>query len=191
MPALAAPLAALLPSVGLGSLVGVGAAPTLAAAGASFAPWVVPAAMGAASLGGSYLQGQAAKNQAKRAEEQWKENAYPNEAAVNAAATENRGALGQARSGSYQNLASNLAARGFGSGSGIGIGGGANIEKSYLQGIGKMQTDLTRFRNTPQFGMPQAAYPTQSPTGAMLGVGGSMMDKAMGYYMMKNLFAKA
>ena len=119
-----------------------------------------------------------------------KENAYPNQAAIDAQATENRGALGQARAGAYQNLASNLAARGFGAGSGIGYQGGADIEKGYLQSFGKMQTDLTKFKNTPQFGMPGSAYPTATPGGLEtgLGIGGSMMDKAMGYYMMGNLF---
>jgi hypothetical protein len=183
IPAIGAQLAA---GAGIGTALGVGGSSALAAlgTGAGLAGTLLPAA----SLGSSYLQGKSAERQAKKAQEQWEENAYPNEAAVKAAATENRGVLGQGRAASYQNLASNLAARGFGSGSGIGIGEGTNIEGNYLKGIGKMQTDLTKFRNTPNYPMPSAAYPTTSGWGAVAGTAGGFADKALGYAMMKNLY---
>lgn len=137
-------------------------------------------------MASNYMQGNQAQKTAQQAQQgslnTWQQNAYPQPAAVNAAATENRGALGQARLGAYQNLASNMAARGFGSGSGIMAGGGQGIEKGYLQALGKQQTDMTKLANTPMFGMPQSAYPTPVSGGVEQGLGS--MDTALGYYMM-------
>ncbi len=177
---------------------------------ASNASWIVPVATTAASVGASMIQAnqaEASENRARRetnlaasqaqakSEALYRELSKPNEAAIAASATENRGALGQARAGAYKNLASELASKGFGSGSGLGVQGASNIESGYLQSLGKQQTELTKYANTPFFGPPSAVYPTgqnYSPTtgaaSAGLGVGSSMLDKALGYTMMKNLY---
>lgn len=133
---------------------------------------------------------QIAQNAASQNQQIWQQNAYPRQAAVQAAAKENRGELGQARMSAYQNMASNLAARGWGSGSGLGRAGAANIEKGYLQALGKQATDMTKFANTPMFGMPSNAYvnpqyvtPVSGGTESAL----SGMDTALGYYMMSRM----
>jgi len=133
---------------------------------------------------------QIAQNAASQNQQIWQQNSYPQPAAVQAAAKENRGELGQARMSAYQNMASNLAQRGWGSGSGIGRAGAANIEKGYLQTLGKQATDMTKFANTPMFGMPSNAYvnpqyvtPVSGGTESAL----SGMDTALGYYMMSRM----
>ena len=137
-------------------------------------------------IASNYMQGNQAQKTAQQAQQgslnTWQQNAYPKPEVVNAAATKNRGQLGQARLGAYQNLASNMAARGFGSGSGIMAGGAQGIEKGYLQGLGKQATDMTKFANTPMFGMPQSAYPTPVAGGPQQALGG--LDTALGYYAM-------
>jgi len=148
----------------------------------------------AASTGLGAYQAHEAKKSAKEAQKEslqtWQQTAYPSSEAVKATATENRGQLAQGRLGAYQNLASSMAARGFGSGSGNILGGAQDIERSYLQSLGKMGTDLTKYATTPMWGPPSSAYssPVTGSLEAGLGQGKSMMDTAMGYYMMKNLF---
>jgi hypothetical protein len=61
-------------------------------------------------------------------------------------------------------------------------GGAQGIEKGYLQALGKQSTDMTKFANTPMFGMPSSAYPTPVSGGVEAGLGG--LDTALGYYMM-------
>ncbi len=159
---------------------------------AAVAP-IIMGVMSAASIGASALQAKSAQKAQKKATEQsqqfWQQNAFPAPAAVNAAATENRGALGQARLGSYQNLASNLASRGFGSGSGLMAERAGEIESGYLQALGKQGTQMTQFANTPMFGPPSSAYstPVSGGVSAGLGKGSDLMDTALGFYMMKNL----
>jgi len=151
--------------------------------------WTPLSMMGLNPVTNAALAKEKEKKAAQRAQQGtldiWKQTAYPNQAAVNAAATENRGALGQTRMGAYQNLASNLAGRGFGSGSGMGLKGASNIENAYLQTIGKMNTDLTKFSNTPQWQPPGGAYPTAASS---LGYGygaltesNDLIEAALGY----------
>ena len=154
---------------------------------------VIPAAMGAGSLGASYMQGEKAKKDAQEAQRNamamWQNTAYPSNSAVDAMATKGRGELGQARLKGYQNLSSNLAARGWGSGSGIGVKGAADIESNYLKTLGEQQTQLTQFKATPQWGPPPGAYPQNVPSGAtnMLGTGGDMLNTALGMMAMQKL----
>ncbi len=113
----------------------------------------------------------------------------PNAQAVNAQATINRGELGQARLGSYQNLTSNLASRGFGSGSGLGYKGASEIESGYLKSLGEMATNLTKFANTRQFSPNEGMY-AQPISGAMetgVAKAGNIMDQALGYMMMQKV----
>lgn len=143
----------------------------------------------AALVASNYLQGRQAQKTAQSTAGQnqqiWQQNAYPQPAAVKAAATENRGELGQARLSAYQNMASNLASRGWGSGSGLGRSGAANIERGYLQALGKQATDMTKFANTPMFGMPSQAYVSPVSGGTEQALGG--LDTALGYYMMSRM----
>jgi len=162
--------------------------------------WIVPlvAAVGTTAYSGisSHQQKVEAHKEAReeraRSAAQWEELSKPNPAALEAAATQNRGQLAQARLGSYQNLASNLASRGFGAGSGIGYGAAQNIEQGYLQGLGQSSTELTKFGLTPQFAPPSGVYasPGVTPTagGAMAGTGANLLGSAYGWTMMKNLF---
>lgn len=123
---------------------------------------------------------------------QWEQLSKPNPAALEAAATQNRGQLAQAKLGAYQNLASNLASRGFGAGSGMGYGAAQNIEQGYLQGLGQSATELTKFGLTPQFAPPGGVYATPGVTptagGAMAGTAGNLMSNALGWTMMKSLY---
>ncbi len=117
----------------------------------------------------------------------WQQTAFPRPEAVSAAATENRGQLGQARLGSYQNLANQLAARGFGSGSGLMARGGADIERGYGQAYGNMLTGLTKFANTPTSALPSQGYyqQGQQPQQTAMGAGTNWMtgylDQSRGY----------
>jgi len=155
---------------------------------------LVPLVAVAASVGGSMLKGsmdrRAAEKSQKKAMQQWQATAYPNKAALEASAVQNRGQLGQARLGSYQNLASNMAARGFGSGSGLMAGEAGNIERGYLGAMGKQASDLTRFANTPMWGPPSGAYssPMSGAMSAGIGQGGGLLDQYLGYYMINNMF---
>ena len=138
--------------------------------------------------------------------EQWKSLAYPSASYLSAQAQQNMGALGQAKLGSYQNLASTLAAKGFGAGSGLMAAGGAGIEKSYLQALGQQASELTKLGATPMFGPPSQAFATpiyQTPiyktpvSGTIesgMGTASGMLEKALGYYqtqtMLENLIKK-
>ncbi len=173
---------------------------------AAIAP-IIMGVMSAASIGAGALQAKSAekaqekaqkkaqafaREQEETAQARWKENAFPASSAVNAAATENRGALGQARLSSYQNLASNLAARGFGSGSGLMAQGAADIEGGYLQALGRQGTQSTQFAQTPMFGPPTGyapvnTMPVSGGTAAGLGKASDLMDTALGFYMAKQL----
>jgi hypothetical protein len=163
-------------------------------------PWLVPAATGAAAIGTQAWQGgvqsrradtanEQAQQAQQRALQQYQAISKPAPEVVGAQAAQNRGALGQARLGAYQNLAGNLAKRGFYSNSGIGIEGASNIEKGYLQGLAQQHAETTKFANTPQFAPPGAAWPQgpqfSVPGGleASLGSAGNMMNTALGMYM--------
>jgi len=113
----------------------------------------------------------------------------PSATAVGAQAKENRGQLAQARLGSYNNLIGNLAGRGFGSGSGLGIEGASNIESGYLQSLGKMTTDLLKFRNTRQFAPHGNMFATPVTGGTEAGIGkaGNLLDTVLGYTMMNSI----
>ena len=155
---------------------------------------LVPLVAVAASVGGSMLKGsmdrRAAEKSQKKAMQQWQSTAYPNKASVDAAAVQNRGQLGQARLGSYQNLASNMAARGFGSGSGLIAEGAGGIEKGWLQALGRSGTELNKFANTPMWGPPSGAYssPMSGAMSAGIGQGGGLLDQYLGYYMINKMF---
>ncbi len=160
-------------------LATTGTAATLGGAGAALSPWVVPAALGAGGLVGNMVQGNQAKvaanTAAREARSQWKANAFPSDAAVNAQATQNRGQFAQARLGAIQNVASNRAARGFGSGSGEMAGAMGDINKGYLESLGNMNTELIKFKNTPMFGFPQQGYGTPN-LGGLGSAAGNMSD---------------
>jgi hypothetical protein len=180
-------------------------------------PWVLPVLAVVASVGSTVYsavsssqaqdaaehqakyQALAAQQAQKQAQQQWQNMAYPSSAALNAQAAENRGQLGQARLGAYQNLASQLGARGFGSGSGLGTQGAANIEQGYLQSLGQMGTELTKYAATPMFGPPSSAYPNPalmsgfipgggaSPGASALGGAISPLSSAAGYLAMNQI----
>ncbi len=185
--------------------------PFIPAAAAAIGPWlssalagtlVMPSAaamggigagLGAASTIGGMVKGNqekvAANTAAREARQQWQANAFPSDATVNAQAIQNRGQLGQARLGATQNVGSQLAARGFGPGSGAMAGAMGDINKGYLEGLGTMNTELTKFKNTPMFGFPQQGYasPTSS-TWSGLGNATDMMDTAAGLMFAKSVF---
>ena len=160
-------------------------------------PWIVanaaPLIMSAATVGTAMYS---AKKQEKGMETARMQNealynkySLPSAPVVQAQATENRGALGQQRLGAYQNLVSNLAARGFGSGSGIGIQGASEIESGYLKSMGEAATNLTKFANTRQFGPTQGMFATPVSGAAETGMAkaGNLLDMAMGYNMMSKI----
>ena len=157
--------------------------------------WIIPLIVSVASTTTSAVKSSQAKTTAKHESQRqraaWEQMSKPDPAALAAAGTQNRGQLAQARLGSYQNLASNLAARGFGSGSGLATQGAQNIERGYLQNLGQQATELTKFGLTPQFAPPGGAFgPTgqTSVTGAIAGKGENLMDTALGWTMMKSLY---
>ena len=156
---------------------------------AANASWLVPAATTAGSLGGTYLMGREQSKRSGEAAEDarrfYQQTSLPSQAAVSAQAVQNRGALGQARLGAYQNLSKELASRGFGSGSGLGIKGAGDIESAYLRGLGQSQTELTKFANTRQFAPGADAYGYSVPGGteSMLGGMGGLLNTALGMYM--------
>jgi len=154
--------------------------------------WLSPALSFAGTMYGQRQQQQAAEKAQKQNMALWQQTAFPNQAAMSAAATENRGQLGQARLGSYQNLANQLAARGFGSGSGLMARGGADIERGYGQAYGNMLTGLTKFANTPTSGLPAMAYnqPQQSAMGAGMNWFTGYLDQSRGYGDIYELYRK-
>lgn len=175
--------------VGIAPAVGAGAATTggLLGKAKSLAPYAL------LSVGSSSL---AADRQKKALEEarmaneaMYNQYSLPNQSALNAQATQNRGEAGQARLGAYQNLSSNLAARGFGSGSGLGVQAAGGIESNFLKSLGQQATELTKFGNTRQFAPPGSAYSTPVSGGleTALGKTSSLMDMALGYSMMNRL----
>ena len=132
-----------------------------------------------------------AHKEARQQRARWAEMSKPDPGALEAAATQSRGQLAQARLGSYQNLASNLAARGFGAGSGLAAGGAQDIERGYLQSLGQMGTELTKFGLTSQFAPPGGAFGATGQlgaAGAAAGTGANLMGSAYGWSMMKNLY---
>jgi len=149
----------------------------------------LPLSLGAASIGTSLYQGNVQSRRAEHAQEDarnlYNQISLPSSEAVAAQATQNRGALGQARLGAYQNLTRNLASRGFGSGSGLGIKGATDIESAYLKGLGQQQTELTKFANTRQFGPSADVYGYSVPGGieSALGGGRNLLNSALGMYM--------
>jgi len=145
----------------------------------SLAGKALPFAMLMAS---NYIQGQQAQKTARQTaqanQQTWQQNAYPQQAYLDAQAAQNRGELAQARLGSYQNLASNLATRGWGPGSGLMRGGAQTIESNYLKGLGKQASDITKLGATPMFGMPSQAY--QQPVAGGTQSALDSMDAALG-----------
>ena len=184
------PIAAALPAIGgwlSSALAGTLVMPSAAAMGG------IGAGLGAASTIGNMVMGNqqkvAANDASREARAQWQANAFPSDSVVNAQATQNRGQLGQARLGATQNVGSQLAARGFGPGSGAMAGAMGNINKGYLEGLGSMNTELTKFKNTPMFPFPQQGYasPTSS-TWSGLGNATDMMDTASGLMFARSIF---
>ncbi len=172
------------------------AIPAIGAFLGSNASWMVPTALAAGSTGLGMVQANQAKvsanSAAREARQQWQANAFPSDATVNAQATQNRGQLGQARLGATQNVGSQLAARGFGPSSGAMAGAMGDINKGYLEGLGSMNTELTKFKNTPMFGFPQQGYGTPSLGALGTGVGqaSGLMGDAFEFMMLEKLFGK-
>lgn len=155
--------------------------------GTAFATPLLP--MLGLGMTASSLQGNAQAKRAKDAQDDaqdfYAQTSLPQPAAVAAQETQNRGQLGQARLGAYQNLSKNLASRGFGSGSGLGLKGATDIESAYVKSLGQSATDLTKFANTRQFAPGPDAYGYSVPGGAenMFGSGSNMLNSALGMYM--------
>ena len=196
-------------SAGAGAAIGgatAGLAPLATGATAGLAPLaaggglaglakglIAPMALGAGSMG---LSAYSADQQLKAYQDAQRQNlalysqlSLPSGAAVGAAGEQNRGQLGQARLSAYQNLATNLAARGFGAGSGLGVKAAGDIESGYLKSLGEMATELTKFANTRQFGPSGDVYSTPVSGGmeTALGKGSGLLDQAMGFYLMRNI----
>lgn len=179
------------------------AASQAAGTGTNYLSSLAPYALPAASIGLSYMQGNQAEkraneynqqllNASKQNQQTWQQNAYPQAGAVNAMNTQLRSGLGQARLQSTQNMTNQLAARGIGAGSGYMAQRQGDIESAYLKGLGSGLTDIQKFANTAQFGMPGAAY--YSPQGAQTsglesatGQAGSLFDTYYGYNQMRKL----
>jgi len=164
------------------------AVPVIKAVGTWFAAnssWLAPVASAGASIYSAKKTASEASKRAEKADATYNAMRFPEPTAVAAQATQNRGALGQARTSSYQNLANNLAARGFGPGSGLMARGGRAIEGDYLKSLGNMATELTKFQNTPLYAPQVTSVP--SGTEAAYGKAGSLLDTASGYMMMSNL----
>jgi len=127
----------------------------------------------------------------------WQQSAFPSGEAVNAMNQTLRGNLGQARVGAYQNLGNEMASRGFGPGSGIMAKGAGQIEGNYMKSLADALSGITQFANTPQFGMPGAAYqqpattaPTTGAIGGAVSQAGGLLDTAYGYRLMSEMLAK-
>jgi hypothetical protein len=149
-------------------------------------PWI-SLALTAVSSAANWYQTKSSGRKARHAQEaamaRWKDVAYPEKKAVAATERQQLDKLAQARSLSYQNLATNLAARGFGSGSGLGVGDAKDIESGYAKALGQSATELTKFKHTPLFQPPSQAYPSytagENPYGSL--------QSAAGYYSMMNM----
>jgi len=153
-------------------------------------PYIVPAVIAAGSMVFQHNQGiqQAARAREaqKKSEALYRETSQPQPEAIGAQDTQNRGKLGQARAGAYQNLSKQLAARGFGSGSGLGIKGATDIESNYIKGIGESNTELTKFANTRQFAPGADTYGYSVP-GGKENMFGNMGNTMMGMYAMNRM----
>ena len=156
-------------------------------------PYIVPAVIAAGSMVFQHQQGvaqsQRAREAQKKSEALYRETSQPESAAIDAQSAQNRGKLGQARAGAYQNLSKQLAARGFGSGSGLGIKGATDIESNYIKGIGESNTELTKFANTRQFAPGADTYGYSVP-GGKENMFGSMGNTMMGMYAMNRMLTK-
>lgn len=119
----------------------------------------------------------------------WSSMSKPSMAALEATARGERGQLGQARSGAYRNLASNLASRGWGSGSGLGASGAAQIEGSYMRSLAQLANNMVKQANTPMWAPPGSAYTKSTPGMGEAGAAkaGGFMDTALGYQMMMKM----
>ena len=170
-------------------------AAVLPAIGSFLASNVLPIAMGVGSMGMGMLQGQqqqkAAEKSQKKAMATWQQTAYPSPTAVGAEESNLMAKAAQQRLGATKNIASELAGRGFGSGSGLMAERVMGINQDYLGRISDISTQMAKLRTAgPFWGPPSAAYgiPTSGALEAGMGKGSSMLDTAMGFYMMKNLF---
>jgi hypothetical protein len=125
----------------------------------------------------------------ERARQTWEETAFPSEDVVAGMKEQGITELGRAKQGSYSQMASNLAARGIGPGSGLMTGGSEELEKGYLQAMGGLTSELSKWAKSPMFQMPSGGYggyspyiPTSYPPNT-----GSMLDTAFGMMMAQQM----
>jgi len=100
----------------------------------------------------------------QRALETYQATAYPSSEAVSAMQSSGQAQLAQAKAGSYQQMAADLASRGIGPGSGIMAGGASDIETGYLQSLSSMAKQLQQFAATPQYSPPSNIFGQATPT---------------------------
>lgn len=157
-------------------------------------PLILMAASMATSVGTAAYQSSQEKSAASKARRRqrgmtllehdiWKKTAYPTLAEKQSAA----GELGRARLGSYQNLATNLAARGFGPGSGLAGEMAGRIESGY----GKAYSDMLAQMSRPKWPAPSITggpyYMGAGPGAAGAGAASDWLNQAAGYYWMSKM----
>jgi hypothetical protein len=98
-----------------------------------------------------------------------------------------KGELGQARLSAHQNLASQLAARGFGPGSGYMAEQEGDIESNYLKSLGALHLGLTKFAQTPLTWKWWQKQPELSGAQVFSGETQDLLEQALGFYMMSNV----
>lgn len=92
--------------------------------------------------------------------QRWLKHAYPSAETVAAKKKSGLSTLAIAREEAEARIGSSLAARGFGPGSGAMPEAYEEVEKGYLQSVGKFESDITQWEGTPYGAIPSAAYPT-------------------------------
>ena len=124
-----------------------------------------------------------------RARQTWEETAFPSADVVSGMKEQGAVNLAETRSGSYESMASNLAARGIGPGSGIMQGESAELEKGYMQAMGSLTSELDKFGASPMFQMPSGGYGGYSPYIApnYYPSQGSALDTAFGMWMAQQM----
>jgi len=145
--------------------------------------------MGSAIYSGSQQKSGAAKARRQQRgltafeHQRWKETAYPTQAEKESAA----GKLGQARLASYQNLASQLATRGFGPGSTMGAGMARGIESDYGRAYANMLAQMSRPKWPPPGITGGPYYMGAGPGAAGAAAGSDWLGQAAGYYWMNQM----
>jgi len=151
--------------------------------------YAIPIILGvssALSVGSSVYSGERQKSASTKARRQqrglysqWQQTAFPSVEEQQTAA----GKLGQARLGSYQNLASTMASRGFGPGSGYAYKLASDLERGYGQSYADMLARMQQPKYPPPGGMGYAPQATGDWTQAATG----SINQALGYYYMSQM----